>query len=468
MMIPQGRNKSTSSDDCQSAIDFSPKRNPKLQVSKLFDYRQEATLSDLSVEQLIDLVSSLKHTLGSAKSENYENILHDECIDGSCFSQLGHDELADIGFDPDLKTLCQQRLRAPHSSMHYNHPPTTDKVNPLMEKLISTSPRSNLTAKATFSPLAGTKAPPTFSTHSYGQLVVLGYREYRLSNEQVIYPVGSPNDVFPLRKQPESTGMKISCTNVHLRPENDTHGGGQGQESKYIESISAAQLGFGPNETISAPAIPNSAYRMIIETSTEAVRQIQTGRSRLRTATGETLLPYKVEVEFSMDSSFDMFQVGRHDGPLSVATSSSSSSSHFASPRRVNDIVVKGLVLSGQGSGKGGARGYKAGVSRVACRLLIERSTGRTFLFAGGFNASKVRPFYCEFSSVCLCPIFNYHVFMSMRCRPWPSQRQLRNGCITRPPILLTLQLLEPQDDSMLVSAVSAPLVDHHHFLEAH
>ena len=414
-MQTQGRNISTSSDDCQTAIDVSPKRNLKHQTSRQFDQCREATLSDLSVDQLKDLVSSLKHTLGSAKAENYEDILQDECIDGSCFSQLGHDELVDIGFDPNLKTLCQQLLAPPSpKGASGNHPSlTTDTLTEFFSD-------SNMAAMPTSPSSAASKAAPTSPSRTYGQLVVLGFREHRLTNEQVIYPVGSSNDVFPLVRQAESTGVKVSSTNVFLRQrqaksQDVDNPDGKGKEIEYVESLPSACSGphtdLAPNKAEDSHSTADNTHRMVLESTSNLLQPVQT---KLRGVTGEPLLPYKVEVGYTTDPAFDMFQVGRYDGDVSSSTDSTGGStdgstggstggvsaypsqSPSLSPppslRRVNDIVVKGLVLAGSAGARGGGSGapIKGAISRVACRFLCERATGRTYVFAGGFNSLKV------------------------------------------------------------------------------
>lgn len=406
------RNKSSSSDDCASEI-ISPKRSlqhaTSSQNKRLF---ANSSLCDLSVSQLKALVSTLNHTLGRDKTESYQHILHEECIDGFCLSQLGCDELAGIGFDPNVKTLFKEILNFSNMKsllMQATSPPNALALNPSQP---SNSQHMALNISAVPCP------PPL---HTYGQLVVLGSREHRITNEQVIYATGSSNDVFPLVRQSVASGVKIVTENVYLCQEKVDRDSG---ESVHVSFVDSKQLSF-VRQSDECGSV--ASFRMVLDTSPELLHKISPrGRQGSRPVAEETsaLLPYMFEAIFGPDSAFDMFQVGRHDGTFTVDNYDNVSSSLGATPaiRRVNDVVIKGLVVNGQTSRGVASRvaAHKGAVSRVACRVLCERSTGRAFLFAGGFSASKVQ---CVHSCIvmphlsCIISCVHFLFIDSFSCR---------------------------------------------------
>lgn len=362
------RNISTSSDDCASEI-LSPTK--QLSHNKRHLHVTTTKLSELSVDELKDLVTSLKHVIGHVKAEKFQHILQEECIDGFCLSQLDHDELEDIGFDPAIKELFVQRLLT-QTLNDDDDPPSQSQKSPHR-------PTScNSAAACSFFGSCDAAPPPLISTtaaFAYGKLVVLGYREHRISGDQTVFPVGNINDVFHLVRQPMASGVRLMCENVYLRE--------NGAETNVVD-IPLIHSNMISNSNQNPHTSANSPFRMVLEPSSQVIRAPNPGIFH-----DDVLRPYKVEAIFSPDPDYDMFQVGRYEGLFDVE-SCNLNTDHIP-PRRVNDIVIKGLVAgSGLGNRGGTGSSSKGAISRVACRLMCERSTGRTYVLAGGFSASKV------------------------------------------------------------------------------
>ena len=357
------RNISPSSDDFDSEI-ISPYCS-----SYTGDFISD-DLEDMSVGQLTQLLSSLQPLLGKKKAARYERILNQECIDGACFAQLGVDELVDIGFESNVKDIFKQHL----SNQNY------------------CSEMSSNIAAADASPFSPSsyrlshslpKLDPSYKDFKlYGQLVVLGFREFRLNDEQKVYPVGCNNDVFPLFRQQKSTGVKIAKETIHLLSSKNRRGVGEEKDimlekkANVVHDYCVDCKDFEEvknNQRIEDEVTHTLVFNYSIQQS-ELI-------SKKRVCNGPSIadigVPLKVELGYTLDPHYDMFQVGRHDDVKSSGNV----------PCRANDIVIKGLVMQDQ---RRTIRSGKGTISRFACRLLCERKTGRTYIYAGGFNASKV------------------------------------------------------------------------------
>lgn len=171
---------------------------------------------------------------------------------------------------------------------------------------------------------------------SYGCLVTIGHHEHRITSAQGIYPTGKRNEIFTLNRKQVPNGVQIDKITI---------GEERSDSNAFIEDEYTEDL-----------------HTMVLHHNKTSTSDISCNKESI---------PNTIEVEFCTDDKYDMFQIGRYD-----------------SPNRINDVVVRGLVLGGKGKMHDDAPG-RGTVSRVACRLMCERSTGKIFIYAGGFDAKK-------------------------------------------------------------------------------
>ena len=180
----------------------------------------------------------------------------------------------------------------------------------------------------------------------YGQLVVLGYKEYRVEGS-TWHPVGGRNEKFELKRRRKANGIRRSCAYIA--------GGTNSQPSQ-------------PEKHKEAPAVPNPPVVVAAagqKRSTEASHSVTMCVQSGRTADGRVQGSTRVTVEYVPDAREDMFQLGRMIVPQ-------------------NDFVVRGPLHLDSG-------GVLCGpVSRYACRLACSRLPPyECKLFAAGFNNEK-------------------------------------------------------------------------------
>jgi len=163
----------------------------------------------------------------------------------------------------------------------------------------------------------------------YGQLVVLGYKEYRVEGS-TWHPVGSRNEKFPLRRRPRANGIRRDA--VYLT---------SAAERRSSKDKGKRGLHASHSVTMSVAAGSRGADGAPLETA------------------------QCVTVEYVPDAREDMFQLGRMIVPQ-------------------NDFVVRGPLHLDAG-------GVLCGpVSRYACRLSCARLPPYDCaLFAAGFNNDR-------------------------------------------------------------------------------
>lgn len=162
----------------------------------------------------------------------------------------------------------------------------------------------------------------------YGQLVVLGYKEYRVEGT-TWHPVGQRNEKFELHRRKHANGIRRANAYVHT------------EDPDAIHSKHARQ-----------------------KRSVEASHSVTMSVASAKTADGKRTSAQCVTVEYVPDPREDMFQLGR----MIVSQ---------------NDFVVRGpLHLDG---------GVLCGpVSRYACRLSCSRLPPyKCTLYAAGFNQDR-------------------------------------------------------------------------------
>jgi len=161
----------------------------------------------------------------------------------------------------------------------------------------------------------------------YGQLVVLGYKEYRVEGS-TWHPVGPRNEKFELRRRKHANGIRRA--HCYLR--------------------GATEDG------------PKSAAQ---KRSAEASHSVTMSVAGSRSADGKVTAAQRVTVEYVPDAREDMFQLGRMIVPQ-------------------NDFVVRGPLHLDSG-------GVLCGpVSRYACRLSCSRlAPYQCTLYAAGFNQER-------------------------------------------------------------------------------
>lgn len=162
----------------------------------------------------------------------------------------------------------------------------------------------------------------------YGQLVVLGYKEYRVEGT-TWHPVGQRNEKFELRRRKHANGIRRANAYVHTEDPDAIH-------AKHSRQ----------------------------KRSAEASHSVTMSIASARTADGKRTGAQCVTVEYVPDPREDMFQLGR----MIVSQ---------------NDFVVRGpLHLDG---------GVLCGpVSRYACRLSCSRLPPyKCTLYAAGFNQDR-------------------------------------------------------------------------------
>ncbi|KAJ8605537.1 hypothetical protein CTAYLR_000091 [Chrysophaeum taylorii] len=162
----------------------------------------------------------------------------------------------------------------------------------------------------------------------YGQLVVLGYKEYRVEGS-TWHPVGPRNEKFELRRRKHANGIRRA--NAYLQATDPKDPGGAAKKKR----------------------------------SSEASHSVTMSVAGSRTADGKVTGAQRVTVEYVPDAREDMFQLGRMIVPQ-------------------NDFVVRGPLHLDAG-------GVLCGpVSRYACRLACSRlAPFQCTLYAAGFNNER-------------------------------------------------------------------------------
>ena len=170
----------------------------------------------------------------------------------------------------------------------------------------------------------------------YGQLVVLGYKEYRVEGS-TWHPVGSRNDKFALNRRKVANG--IQKHQVYLSTPTPSGGAGGGNGLNHGRPLRSQFASHSVTMSVRSSA-PNG------QGGTRSVMQ-------------------QVTIEYVPDETTDMFQLGRMVVPQ-------------------NDFVVRGPLHMD-------ANGVLCGpVSRYACRIVCSRlAPFDCYIFAAGFNNER-------------------------------------------------------------------------------
>ncbi|KAH8083883.1 hypothetical protein JL720_8123 [Aureococcus anophagefferens] len=273
-----------------------------------------ADLTAMRVPQLADLCGELG--FDAADVETYRGLFGDNALDGWVFAEIDEwEDYCEIGMKRDhavvLCCVAKAVKGAFGAPLWVAGPRLTD------EEIASLRQADDVAAE-------------TGEGAVYGQLIVLGYKEYRVEGS-TWHPVGARNEKFALRRRDVANGIRRDAVYLSSAPpdKKDAHHG------KYRSAAASHSV------TMSVAA-------------------------GARGADGKPVsAPKRVTVEYVPDAREDMFQLGRMIVPQ-------------------NDFVVRGPLHLDSG-------GVLCGpVSRYACRLTCSRRPPyECTLYAAGFNNER-------------------------------------------------------------------------------
>ena len=279
-----------------------------------------ADLTAMRVPQLADLCGELG--FDAADVEAYRGLFGDNALDGWVFAEIDEwEDYCEIGMKRDHAVVLCCVAKAVKGA--FGAP------------LWVVDPREASGPRLTDEEIASLRqaddvAAETGEGAVYGQLIVLGYKEYRVEGS-TWHPVGARNEKFALRRRDVANGIRRDAVYLSSAPpdKKDAHHG------KYRSAAASHSV------TMSVAA-------------------------GARGADGKPVsAPKRVTVEYVPDAREDMFQLGRMIVPQ-------------------NDFVVRGPLHLDSG-------GVLCGpVSRYACRLTCSRRPPyECTLYAAGFNNER-------------------------------------------------------------------------------
>jgi len=258
---------------------------------------------------------------GARAAETYEQLFRDHALDGWVFAEVEDwEDYAEIGVERvhAVTLVCVAKAARGHfGALDAGGETETEDGDDL-----TASERAALRD-------ADRAAEETGEGKVYGQLIVLGYKEYRVEGS-TWHPVGARNEKFPLKRREQANGIRRSRAYVADAPPGDprraAHQRSRGASHSVTMSVAAGARG--------ADGRPVPA-------------------------------PQRVTVEYAPDAREDMYQLGRMIVPQ-------------------NDFVVRGPLHLDAG-------GVLCGpVSRYACRLACSRRPPYACtLYAAGFNNER-------------------------------------------------------------------------------
>lgn len=264
----------------------------------------------------------------------YAKVMEDNAIDGWLFLEIvDWEDYAEMGVRKDHAVALCAVAKGVKGDFGYAIPrePASAKAERLRHRR-----RARLTeSEERQLDQADRLAEQTGEGAVYGQLVVLGHKEYRVEGS-TWHPVGPRNEKFELRRRKHANGIRRA----------DAYSGPAPQKSSTSDKLHSSST--------------NKKKR-----STDASHSVTMSVAGTRDADGKITEPQRVTVEYVPDARHDMFQLGRMIVPQ-------------------NDFVVRGPLHLDAG-------GILCGpVSRYACRLSCSRLPPyRCTLYAAGFNQER-------------------------------------------------------------------------------